>query len=79
MYIVHCVCFDDMSDADGSFTCSCCHKLFTKLRQFTCHKCLSDYVDDGAASLATCNETWTARDHTDCRLHFVGKARLDFQ
>jgi len=62
-----------VSGADGNYTCSCCHRLFTILRQFTSHKCptVSDSVNERTVSLADCDEMLNSRDFDkpDCRLH----------
>jgi len=47
-----------LGDADSSYTCSRCRRLFTKLRQLTSHKCAAvsddEYDDEQSMSLADC-------------------------
>jgi len=54
-------------DADGSYTCRRCQKLFAKLRQLTSHKCqaVSVCVNDEATN---CDETLNNK-HDDYRWH----------
>jgi len=71
-----------LSGADGSYTCSRCHRLFTKLRQFTSHKCptVSDSVNERTVTLADCDEMLNSRDFDkpDCRLHLSIFLRVFF-